>query len=155
MAHRGHAYPVNFRRDWNFNGDISIASPIPDRWRVVIHSGITPPYPIDGSVFICLPIGFLPPDILQWQSAVQTIGGFQWQLTAQDFFFGLPDTNRIASWQLQRADKGLVAAWRPRHEDRRDPFAFVSSEASTFFLDTSVFTHGGHFHASSTDPVGY
>jgi len=143
------------RRDFNFNSDISVPNPLPDRWRVVVHSGVIPTYPIDGAVFTLLPFGYVPVGDFHWVSAVQTIGGFQWRMDAICSFLALPDTRRTASWQLFRLDKNLVAAWRPRHEDRKDPFAFVSSEASTFFLDTSVFAHGGQFHASSTDPVGY
>jgi len=70
-------------------------------------------------------------------------------------FNALPDSTRFATWQLFRLDKTLVAAWHPRNADRRDPFAFVSSEANTFFIDHSVFPRGGFFHTSTTDPVGY
>lgn len=155
MAHKGRKYPVDFRRDWNRNADISITSPNPDRWHVVLHSGVTPPYPIDGSVFVCLPVGFTPPDEIVWRSAVQSIGGFQWWLDAHDQFIALPDANRVALWQLHRLDKDLVAAWHPRLPDRSDPWRFISTEANTIFTDTTVFPRGQFFYNSSTSPVGY
>jgi len=155
MAHRGKHYPVLIRRDFNFNSDISIANPLPARWRVVVHSGVTPTYPIDGAIFVCVPNGFVPPDQYTWLSPKQVISGLHYFVRVLHNFPALPDTIRRGTFQLETDEHSLVAAWANRNDSRRDPFAFISTEANTFFLDHGLFTHGGQFHASSTDPVGY
>jgi len=155
MAHRGKHYPVDFRRDFNLNGDISVPSPNPHRWRVTIHSGVIPPYPVDGAVFICVPVGFVPPDQYTWISPKQVIGGLHYFVRVLHNFFFLPDTIRNGSFQLETDERALVAAWRNNHGSRTEPFAYISSEASTFFRDTVLFSRGGSFQLSATDPVGY
>jgi len=155
MAHRGRSYPVDFRRDFNFNGDVSVASPNPDRWRIVIHSGVTPPYPVDGAVFTCVPAGFVPPDQYTWLSPQQLISGLHYFVRVLHNFPALPDTIRRGTFQLETAERALVAAWDNRLNSRTEPYAFVSSEAHTFFRDSGLFPRGGTFQLSSTSPVGY
>jgi hypothetical protein len=155
MAHKGRLYPVAFRRDFNFHCDIRSTTTLPLHWRATLHSFVVPPYPIDGSIFVCGGDVFIPPDKLRWQSAVQPVGGFDWRLTAILQFVQLPDTILKSHWELERLDKGLVAAWETSPPDYFNPFGFSGLFAKTLFNDFTVFPHGSFFYNSSTSAVGY
>jgi hypothetical protein len=155
MAHKGRHYPVAFRRDFNYRSDVSSTTAFPRHWTVVLHSGAVPVYPIDGATFVCGGDMFVAPDELRWESPVQHVAGFNWQLTALLQFFQLPDSILTAHWQLQRLDKGLVSSWVTSPPDYFNPFGFSGVFARTLFNDFTVFPRGSFFYFSSTNPTGY
>jgi len=155
MAHRGRPYPVDFRRDYNQNCDVSIPRPNAARYRVVIHSGVVPTYPIDGTVFVPERAVYIPVNLLKWTSARVTVGGFQWWVEIDQIFPFLPDTKRTALLTLFRSDRSNVASWAYRAPSYDDPLQFISTEANTSGLDPFVFPRGGSFQNSTTTPIGY
>ena len=155
MAHRGRRYPVAFRRDWNQKSDISNPAAHALHWRVTVRSGVSPPYGVDGSVFVCGPDVYVSPNELRWQSPVQHVSGFDWRLTVFATYPFIPDTKLTGQWQLERMDRGRVAFWVNHSPSYLDPWSFESGFAKTLQLDGIVFPRGGFFENSVTTPVGH
>jgi hypothetical protein len=155
MAHRGRHFPVNFRRDFNQNCDISNVNAAAETYRVVVHSGVLPPYPIDGTVFICTPTVSPASAELRWLSELKFVGGFNWQLLGILIFPFVPDTKLSFSWTMLRIGRGSVAQWFYHSPSYNDPFTFESGFAKTVNVDAGVFPRGAFFENSTTTPVGY
>lgn len=155
MAHRGRPYPVAFRRDFNQYSNIANGHAFPLKWHVVVHSGVVPVYPLDGSVWVCGPDVYIPDGLLQWSAPVQHIAGVDYQLRVQLLYTNLPDSLLVAHFLFVTNPTGYGFYWIPREPVRDDPFSFVSGEARTFDLDHTLYPRGGFFQNSNWAAVGY
>lgn len=155
MAHKGRLYPVHFRRDFNFQCDVSSLRVLPKVWTNTLSSGEFVPYIIDGRTFVCQEVAGPDDHTIAWLSPAAMYGIWLWQLRLHVSFWQLPDSDLQATWILQR-DAIDVARWRGVQSDRYDPVnpgRLISWQQP--FLDFTTFPHGGNFNNSRFGPVGY
>lgn len=155
MAHRGRFFPVNFRRDFNANCDISSTTALAQAYTIELHSGTVPPYAVDGAVFVLNPTDPPSADALEWLSDVSVIAGHEYQLRLFVQIVQTVDVLLRATWRLSK-DDFVVSQWRGVDKSRVDPL-----ERGTLltwqvdFTDFGAFPNGANFNFSHSGPVGY
>lgn len=155
MAHRGRLFPVNFRRDFNQGGDISNVNAIAESYRIVIHTGVVPAQPIDGTVWIVTPTAMENPVYLKWLSERRLFQGFHLQLSVFCGFPNNPDTVLQAQFRFDTTERGRAAEWNLGFPGSYTAPFILGPGASTGVVDPAVFPRGGQFQNSLATPVGY
>lgn len=155
MAHRGKFFPVNFRRDFNANCDIRSTTALAQAYTIELHSGTSPGYAVDGSVFVLNPTDQPSPDALEWLSGVSVIAGHEYQLRLFVQIVQTVDVLLRATWRLSK-DDFVVSQWRGVDSSRFDPLA--KGTIGTWqvdFTDFGAFPQGANFNFSHSSAVGY
>lgn len=155
MAHRGRTYPNHFRRDFNFNSDVSNPERYAKGYTVTLDSGVRPGYIVDGHTFLVQEIAGPDPGTIAWLSPSQRIGIWDWQLRLHVSFFNLPTDDRRPTWFLER-DAILVSSWRGNFDHQENAVVGGSPLSGTvIFTDELTFERGANFNFSITDPTRY
>ncbi len=155
MAHRGKFFPVNFRRDFNANCDIRSTTALAQAYSVDLHSGVEPPYPVDGTHWIVRSIDQPNPSTVAWLSDLSDISGQTYQLRLWVEIIEPVGCILRVTWFLFKNDF-LASSWRPNAGDRFDPFqSHFQPSWQVLFTDFATFPRGANFNFSSSGPTGY
>lgn len=121
MAHKGHFFPVAFRRDFNLNVQTNNDG-FANRYLVTINDIDNNCIdPINGVVFECGPATLFNPPTMIWLSAKRVVGFNAYQLEMRATLVGLP---QLYNWKMTLSAPNLpdtVATWRPQ-ADNGQPF---------------------------------
>jgi len=155
MAHRGRLYPVAFRRDFNYNSDISNVSTLAREYLITLKSGVIPPYVVDGATFHLTPLPQPDAATLAWGQTDVDIGDFLWSIRLRVDFPELPDSWLRATWFLFKFEF-LVSSWRGVPKSRDNPLdAGNLLTQAVLFTDFATFPLGANFNFSLATPAGY
>lgn len=155
MAHRGRLYPVHFRRDFNPNTSAKTPGAWPKGWRTTLHSGVAPPYIVDGHTFDLQEIAGPNVSTIAWLSPAVMLGLWLWQVRFHISFWQLPDTPTQPTWFLER-DAIVVSSWRGIHSSRSNEISSHNQLAwEVLFTDFTTFPAGANFNFSNVNTIGY
>lgn len=120
-----------------------------------MHSGVVPPYIIDGATFHLQEVAGPDPQTIAWLAPGQTLGIWFWQVRLFVRYNNLPDTIMQATWFLER-DAIIVASWRRIHQSRVDPVTGGNMLTwETIFTDFTTFPAGATFNFSIVGATPY
>lgn len=155
MAHRGKYYPVAFRRDFNFNCDIRSTTALADSYEITLHSGVTPPYGVEGFLFFLSTLPMPDERTLAWGCTDVEVDDELWSIRLRVEFSALPEAWLTATWFLFRSGF-LCSSWRGVPRSRENPLdAGNLITQQVLFTDFSTFPSGADFNHSRTVAHGY
>lgn len=155
MAHRGRFYPVAFRRDFNARCDISSTTALADSYEITLHSGVIPPYGVEGFLFFLDQLPMPDNHTLAWGCTDVEVADELWSIRLRVEFSELPDTILLGTYYLFRSGF-LCSSWRPVPDgDRFNPLGPATLHSEVLYTDFGTFPNGANFNFSRAIAHGY